>query len=49
MRIGSGQHTYEWNDTWANLPAGDSSRSGWAHHGVAVTWDGDVITFLFKN
>jgi len=45
MRIGSGANTYEWNDTWAKLPVGDSSRSGWAHHGVAVTGDGDVITF----
>jgi hypothetical protein len=45
MRIGSGSSTYEWIDRWAKIPATESAKAGWAHHGVAVTRSGDVITF----
>lgn len=45
MRIGSGDNTYRWNEDWADLPDTESSRNGWAHHGVAVTESGDVVTF----
>ena len=45
MRIGSGAHTYEWIDGWAQLPESATARGGWAHPGVAVTDGGDVITF----
>ena len=45
MRIGEGANTYEWNDGWAKGPETDSSRAGWAHHGVVVTEAGDVIAY----
>ena len=45
MRIGSGEHTYEWVDGWASLPDTESARAGWAHHGVAVTSSGDLVAF----
>lgn len=45
MKIGSGANTYHWMDGWANTPNLDSARAGWAHRGVVVTGDGDVITF----
>ena len=44
MRIGQGANSYRWNDRWAKLPATESARNGWAHHGVAVTGSGEVIT-----
>ena len=43
MRVGTGEHTYEWIDDWAKIPDSESLRDGWAHHGVAVTGAGNVI------
>ena len=43
MRVGSGQHTYEWVDSWADVPDTELSRKGWSHHGIAVTDAGEVI------
>jgi hypothetical protein len=45
MRIGSGEHTYEWVEDWARIPDTESARTGWAHSGVAVSSTGDVFTF----
>ena len=45
MRIGSGEHTYEWISGWAKVPDTDSARTGWSHHGVVVTESGDVISY----
>ena len=45
MQIGSGANTYQWVEDWAKLPETESSQKGWAHHGVAVTESGDVVTF----
>ena len=45
MRIGSGENTYEWQDSWAGIPDSESARNGWAHHGVTVTESGQVITY----
>ena len=45
MQIGSGANTYEWQDSWAGIPDSESARAGWAHHGVAVTESGQVITY----
>ena len=36
---------YAWVDSWARLPDEPSRRLGWAHHGVAVSREGDVVTF----
>ena len=45
MRIGSGSHTYQFIDHWADIPDTESSRTGWAHHGVVVTDNDEVIAF----
>ena len=45
MPIGSGANTYEWVEGWAKIPDTESSRSGWAHHGVVVSETGDVISY----
>ena len=45
MRVGLGANTYLWNENWAKVPHSDSAQKGWAHHGVAVTESGDVVTF----
>jgi len=45
MRIGSGSHTYQFIDHWADIPDTESSRTGWAHHGVVVSETGSVIAF----
>ena len=37
MRIGTGEHTYEWIADWARIPDSESASAGWAHHGVVVT------------
>ena len=44
MRIGDGEFTYEWNETWATMPNPDSATAGWSHHGVVVTEAGKIIT-----
>jgi len=44
-RIGAGEHTYAWQEDWAQIPETESARRGWAHSGVAVTAAGDVITY----
>ena len=43
MQVGSGSHTYEWIDGWAEVPDKEAASAGWAHHGVAVTSRNTVI------
>ncbi len=45
MKITVGSLTYSWTDSWAQLPDSPSRRLGWAHHGVVVAQNGEVITF----
>jgi len=45
MQIGSGEHRYDWVETWAKLPDTEAARGGWAHPGVAIDSAGHVITF----
>ena len=45
MLVGAGEHTYEWQEDWARYPDTPSAQQGWAHSGVAVTRDGQIITF----
>lgn len=45
MQIGDGAQTYEWIDTWGEIPDTAQTRGGWAHPGVAVTEAGQVVTF----
>lgn len=44
MQVGQNANTYRWNDRWAKLPTTEKARNGWAHHGVAVTGSGEVVT-----
>ena len=45
MRVGNGPNSYGWDDQWAKLPATESARTGWSHHGVVVTEWGGVVTY----
>lgn len=45
MQIGTGDHTYEWSEKWAQIPDTTSAREGWAHHGIVVSKTGNVISF----
>jgi hypothetical protein len=45
MRIGEDANSYQWNDGWAKRPPSDNAKNGWAHHGVAVTGSGEVVTW----
>lgn len=45
MRVGVGDSSYRWIDQWAEIPDSSAARQGWAHHGVAVTEAGDVVTY----
>jgi sugar lactone lactonase YvrE len=38
----AGDHTYDWVDDWAG---GTDADGGWAHHGVVVLRNGDVVSF----
>jgi hypothetical protein len=42
--VGDGELTFKVEDWWA-LGHHDGSSDGWAHHGIAVTTAGDVVTF----
>src|SRR2546427_12735238 len=45
MRIGSGEHTYEWIEDWATIPDTPAGRENGRTHGVAVTRAGDIVVF----
>ncbi len=45
MDIGQGPNNYRWDADWADVPSDKAQHTGWAHHGVAVTAAGDVVTF----
>lgn len=44
MRTGTGESTFEWIGNWAKIPDSDTARNGWAHPGMVVTDDGEIIT-----
>lgn len=44
MHVGTGDHTYDWNEDWAQFPHRHSYDEGWSHHGVAVTEAGEIVT-----
>jgi len=44
MRIGSGDHVFNWIDNWAHSAESQAARVGWAHPGMAATADGEIIT-----
>ena len=45
MKIGSGEHTYEWVENWAKVPDSSATRLGWSHHGIVASKTGDMITY----
>ena len=45
MRIGGGEHTYEWIENWARIPESASDRANGRTHGVAVDSRGRIIVF----
>lgn len=49
MRIGSGEHTYEWAGDWAVIPDSAEGRANGRTHGIVVTRDGSVIVFHVGN
>jgi len=49
MRIGTGEHTYEWIENWARIPATASGKANGRTHGAAVTAAGHVIVFNQAN
>jgi hypothetical protein len=49
IRVGSGEHTFEWVDNWALVPETPESRADGRTHGVVVTRDGRVIVFHVGN
>ena len=49
MRIGTGQHTYEWIDNWGRIPDTPSGRENGRTHGVVVSETGNVLVFNQAN
>ncbi len=49
MRIGQGNHTYEWIDNWSRIPDNESGRTNGRTHGVVVTEAGNIIVFHQAN
>lgn len=45
MRISTGQSEYHWHENWACVPISESAENGWAHHGVAITEKGEIVSF----
>ena len=44
MRTGAGSGAYEWIDGWATVPNGEAAAAGWAHPGMVVARNGEVLT-----
>src|SRR3954463_6398691 len=49
MRLGSGEHTYDWVENWATIPDSPEARVNGRTHGVVVTPDGSVVVFHVGN
>ena len=45
MRIGGGEHAYQWIDNWVRLPDAQPGKEDYAHHGVVVTEAGRIMVF----
>ena len=45
MQISAGHLNFEWAGDWAKLPSEDSIARGWAHHGMAFSKNGQIVTF----
>lgn len=45
MKVGTGEHTYDWVENWAKVPDSETTRLGWSHHGIVYSETGDLITY----
>ncbi len=45
MQIGSGEFTFEWIEDFAEIPCPAEAARGWAHHDIACTANGTLLTF----
>ena len=45
MRIGSGSLTFIWHEDFVEMPYPDEAARGWAHHGIATSTSGTLLTF----
>jgi len=45
VRLGEEGDIYEWLEDWAEVPSPDEADIGWAHHGLAVTGSGEIVSF----
>jgi hypothetical protein len=45
IRVGDDDQAYTWLEDWADVPAPEQASIGWAHHGLAITRSGDVVSF----
>ena len=45
MRVGQAPYLYEWINDFAEIPAPDVARKGWAHPGMALSPSGTIVTF----
>lgn len=43
IRVAAGGHQYDWVEDWAALPDERDLRTGWAHHALVVSRDGEII------
>ena len=43
--VEAGGSRYAWIEQWAELPASDSRQAAWPHTAIALTDDGEIITF----
>lgn len=44
-QLSAGKYNFEWIDNWAQLPSPSTASRGWAHHGMAFSNEGQIITF----
>src|SRR5690349_11470072 len=49
IKIGLGEHTFEWVDNWAVVPDTPAARQDGRTHGVVVTREGNVVVFHVSN
>jgi hypothetical protein len=45
MRVSAGDLEFDWIGDWAQLPSTNSVSRGWAHHGMAFSNEGQIVTF----
>lgn len=45
MQVGSGELRFEWLEDFAEIPYPEQAARGWAHHGIALSANGNLLTF----